>query len=336
MVVGFVAGMAVGGTAGYLIGRNSGGGGTNNIDQRSYDNRSYDQSQHYYGDMRSVQDVTNILISKAIVDVGMKNSQECSISANVTQVVNARINQCKTTGGDINLNFAQKAEIDFKCIVRSIQNANQTAKFVNDVKAQLKQKIQSDTSVGSEAMTATVQKTMSKIVNETVTKALIENVFKSINSPNQTQMINVDLSNCSARNINIQATMQFEMRAIVTNETQSSFSNQTESFNELQGLFDQENIKLEKASSQMLIWGVVIAVIVIVAIFAVYKFYKKPTRAQGMMMEGPGQMNMGAPMAPGQMGMVPVSPSPPMMQTVNLSKIMPLRTKAFYNMLLSK
>ena len=337
MVVGFLAGVAVGGTAGYLIGKNSGGGGNtvNNIDQRSYDNRSYDQSQHYYGDMRSVQDVTNIIISKAIVDVGMSNQQSCIANSNASQFANINIQKCNVDG-IITAIIKQKVAIDFQCIVRANQSVDQLTQFVNKVKEQLNQKIESDSSIGTAEMTATVQKSMKKIVNETVNKAFIQNVFEAILSVNPQQMINIDISDCVAKGIDLEIVMEANVRAIVSSKTEASFSSNTQTFNDLNSLFDQENKKMEKASSQSLIWGVVIAVIVIAAIFAVYKFYKKPSKKPGMMGE-PGMMmaepGMEGSMAPGQMGMGPMGS---LMQTVNLSKVMPLRTKSFYKMFLNQ
>lgn len=338
MVAGFIAGMAVGGTAGYLLGSSSNSGGSSTVnDNRTYnDNRSYDQSQHFYGDMRSVQDLTNIIISKAVVDVGMQNSSKCNASASVTQAVNAKIKRCSTSG-DINMNFVQKAVIDFKCVVRNIQNNDQISKFVNDVKANLNQKIQSDTAIGSEQMTATVQKTMTKIVNETVTKAMIKNVFESITSVNQKQMINADLSDCTARNINIKATMQFEMRQIISSNTETSFKQQSQSFNELDQTLKQVNVRMEKGSTQAIIWGIVIAVVAIVALFIFYKWKQKQQPQQpsyAAQYDGPYLAEPQAmPYQPAQAVMKVNAQGPNSnIQMQDLSKVMPPRTHAYNQM----
>ena len=88
-------------------------------------------------------------------------------------------------------------------------------------------------------------------------------------------MINADLSDCTARNINIKATMQFEMRQIISSNTETSFKQQSQSFNELDQTLKQVNVRMEKGSTQAIIWGIVIAVVAIVASFIFYKWKQK-------------------------------------------------------------
>ena len=317
--------LGVGLGAALMYGMNSGGHGDENNDNSIHnDNRGAGcvgdnctnnniTGDHFYGDQRSVQDMTNILISKAIVDVGMRNASRCKASASVTQEMNVSIKNCHAAR-DLNAGQQMRVVYDFQCVMKSIQNTNQMSKFVNDVRARLNQQL-SDSSGQSDPMTATVQRTLQKIVNETVTKAMIENVFESVTSMNKSQVMNMNYEGCSAgRDINLKQTIQFNMRSAVTTATKASFTQQASSMSRLSTVLKQKNTRTEKSSTQMIVIGAIVVLVVLIIGMVVYKLNKKPSP----------QMNLQMPVAAAQ----PVAVAQPV-AAQDLTKVFPSRARLY-------
>jgi flagellar basal body-associated protein FliL len=123
--------------------------------------------------------------------------------------------------------------------------------------------------------------------------------------------------------------LDYNLNLAVTNATKSSFESNASSFTQLEEEFTQRNKKMEKASTQALIWGAVIVVVVIAIVFGIYKFYKKPEPTQPQFV-GP---------QPQPVGPQPQFVGQPLQQsrfTHNLSKVMPPRTQAYYSMMKTK
>ena len=192
-----------------------------------------DNSINNYGDTRTVQEATNVAISRAIVNVAMENVNKCKVNANVTQRIVASMSNCEVAG-DVRVGNTANVAVSFQCMVRSSMSGQALSDFVNKVKARAKQVVEQDTS-SDRAIPATVNRTFSKIINESVTESMMKNVFEAATTLNQKQEVISNFSKCKiGGKLDIENTLQFKLTQFVSNQTKTTFKNMSQSFNQLE------------------------------------------------------------------------------------------------------
>ncbi len=215
---------------------------------------------------QTLQELVNTTISSAIVDVGMRSSSSCSLSASATQKLILSIDGCEIKG-DLNIGQSMEVAVNFQCVVKKVQSAASVAAFVNSVKSKMKANSESDSSVDKK-FSAQVQRTCNTLVNESVTKAMIEDVFESVLALNVNQAIIIPMKNCKVGgDANLQQNIRAKMTMFVSNNTNQSFSSDTSAMNDLKSLVSSKQKRTEKASvSVMYIMGGIVAAVLVIGI----------------------------------------------------------------------